>query len=309
MSLTLRWINKNLKPVQLAIYRGDSVLDKTALPATPLVVLTAGEEMWVDTTAVPNATYHYMFKTTQGSEIIYSRNYPMTVIPRRGPGPSELLWGDGTMGYFGSVRAHEFISGFELMLAMGYTGSEATARLARYTPIWHKFIRNNKILYAPNGCLSKTMTWLEVAKRGAAYGTGTKEPNSAIHDTVQNAQVKIRNQDFRIRLPLGYSENPALLVPTAELSGDKDWLCEWQDMVASQINIFSPLRRVPNVSMVQGTGMNFPSSYSGSFCAELNEDNVSFTRGCSSTSVTATMYTRIADSNAVGWLPILELIE
>lgn len=314
MSLTLRWTNKNTTPVKVEIYRGDAPLDKTALPAAPLATLTAGEEVWVDTTVIPNATYYYLFVTTRGEVVVYSRNHQMAAIPRRGAGPTDLLWGDSTIGYFGSLTSAEFADTFQILTGIGFTGSEASAFVWKTAPIWHKFIRNGKILYIPNSPLSQKLTWMDAAKKGAVYGTDTKEPHASVHDTVQNAKVKIKQQYYRVRMPLGYSDDPAAIIPTDLLGKDGDWVCEWQDLIASQIDTFSPLRRTPNISMTPASTF-FQGNGNGTatVCAEMINGTDVLNRGTAFSGQTTVM--RASSGPAIEtygtgpWIPVLELIE
>lgn len=312
MSLTLRWTDKNTTPVQVAIYRSDTVIDKAALPASPLVTLTAGENSWVDTTAVNNASYHYMFVTTRGAETVYSRSLKFTATPRRGHGPSELKWGDGSFGYFGTISAADFLTTFQLLDKLGFQKSNASTRVGRQSPTWHKYIRNNKILIVPNLGLSDKMTWTELADKGAAYGTDGPGPNGA----AAGAKITVGQSQYRVRLPLGYSDDPAKLVPVAELDVDTERLCEWQDMIASQMSWISPNKRAPNVAMTKS--YNFPVSNSyqpGCLCAELTEDSRVLIRGGSSDVLSDVMSIRgkvikpISYDVTDYWMPVLELVE
>lgn len=316
MSLTLRWTNKNTTPVQVAIYRSDTVIDKAALPALPLVTLTAGEESWVDTTAVPNAAYHYMFVTTRNGETVYSRSLRFTATSRRGHGPSELRWGDGTFGYFGTISSNDFISTFQLLVGLGFGKSDATVRVGRTSPTWHKFIRNNKILIVPNLGLSDKMSWTDLAEKGAVYGTDIVGPNGSFYSAVQSAKVTIGQSQYRVRLPLGYSDDPAKLVPVAELDIDNERLCEWQDMIASQMAWISPNKRAPNVAMTKAYDFPISSSYApGCLCAELAEDGRVLIRGSNDDSLKGSMAMRAKEIKPPAydvtdyWMPILELVE
>lgn len=314
MSLTLRWTNKNTVPVKVEIYRGDAPLDKKALPATPLATLTAGEEVWVDATAVPNATYYYLFVTTRGETVVYSRNHQMAAIPRRGAGPPDLLWGDNTIGYFGTLTSAEFIDTFQILTGIGFTPSEASSFVWKTSPIWHKFIRNGKILYIPNGPLSQKVTWMMAALKGAVFGTGTKEPHAVVHDTMQDAKVKIKQQFYKVRMPLGYSDDPTAIVPAGVLGTDQDWTCEWQDLIASQVAEFSPMRRTPNVSMIAASTF-FQGSGNGvaMVCAEMTSATDVLNRGTAYSGQTTVM--RASSGPAIEfygtgpWIPVLELIE
>lgn len=314
MKLTLTWKNLNVGPVSMAIYRGDAPLDPAALPS-PLVTLTGGEEIWVDPNVVRGNLYYYMFVTTGTSDKVATRNYPIRAVPRRGHGPTDLLYGDYDLGYYGSLTAMEFATSVEVLKAIGYTSTEATAmstwRLG--LPTWYKFAYKGKTLYIPDGAIAM-ISWITLAQRGAIYGMDTGYPDfgNPKHNTPQSAKIKIGPDQYRIRAIRGTSED--ITIPTVIVDGTNvspTGHSEWDDLAATMITFINVNQKLPNVAALTPNTFNFITASRGVICQETNASNMTLERGGSTNSVASvsTRAMRLNIVNAAAWLPVLELIE
>lgn len=316
MNLTLTWKNFNVVPVSMAIYRGDAPLDPMALPA-PLVTLTEGEEIWVDSTVTRGQLYYYMFVTTGATDKVPSRNYPIRAVSRRGHGPTDLLYGDYELGYFGELTALEFATSADILKAIGFNGTDANSAIGNKTglPVWHKFAYQGKILYIPNGAIAYSaslINWYSLAQKGAVYGTDTAFPDFTTpkHNTVQNAGIDIGPNRYRIRLPRGTENDPA--TPYTEvIESITTGNAEWDALVATLIIWINANQKLPNTSNIAHSGFGFISSTRGIMCQEVTPANMVVERGGTSQSVEAVA--RIATSVNIltgsPYLPVLELIE
>lgn len=314
MKLTLTWKNLNVGPVSMTIYRGDAPLDPAALPA-PLVTLTAGEETWIDPSVVRGNLYYYMFVTTGTSDKVATRNYPIRALPRRGHGPTDLLYGDYELGYYGSLTALEFATSLDVLKAIGYGASAASTMIFSNStlPNWHKFARKGKTLYIPDGAICK-VSWQALALKGAIYGMDTGYPdfNTPKHNTPQTAKIKIGPDQYRIRTIRGSDGDQ--MTPTALVAGfvtSPTEYSEWDDLAATMINYINVNQRLPNVAAITPALFNFTSSSRGLMCQEVNASNSVMERGSTWNSALA-ISQRMVDKGITStspWLPVLELIE
>lgn len=314
MKLTLTWKNFNVAPVSMAIYRGDAPLDPAALPA-PLVTLTAGEETWVDPSVTRGQLYYYMFVTTGSTDKVPTRNYPIRAVPRRGHGPTDLLYGDYELGYFGSLTALEFATTVDLLKAIGFSGAEAAALAVAKggMPTWHKFAYKGKILFITEGGIStSSMNWMQLAQKGAVYGTDTALPDFTTpkHGTVQNASITIGPDRYRVRLPRGTEGDPS--VPSTQVAGNiTTGNSEFDALCATMVMWVNINQKLPNVASLTPTNFGFASKAQGIMCQEVNVANLVLERGSTAASAASVSLASFALTltNTGVFVPVLELVE
>ena len=316
MKLTLTWKNLNPPGAKISIYRGDAPLVSSALPE-PLVTLNDGEETWVDNNVVYGKQYYYMFVTVNANDQVASRNYPIKAYPRRGHGPVELIYGDNDLGYFGSVESVDFTNTFDILKAIGFSslGAQSKIKPGRDFPVWHKFVRQGKILLIPDGTLSANGTSNEFIQRGAWFGMDTVGPQYIIgHTAIQNAKIKIGPDTYRIRAPRGDVNNindPITNTAKNIVPGDPAAKSEFDECVATIVQYISPTQKLPNVDTKTPALFGMGGTTTGICCMEGGAGKV-LTRGGYVTNSAAISYYQsntTSYDNTCYWLPILELIE
>lgn len=316
MKLTLTWKNFNVAPVSMAIYRGDAPLDPAALPA-PLVTLTAGEQTWVDSTVTRGQLYYYMFVTTGATDKVPTRNYPIRAVPRRGHGPTDLMYGDYELGYFGQLTSLEFATSVDVLKALGFDSANANAWVSVNSgglPVWHKFAYKGKVLYMPAGAITNTggVNWMSLAQKGAVYGTGTALPDFTTpkHNTMQDAGITIGPDRYRIRLPRGTEGDPS--VPTTQVTGTiTTGNSEWDALCATMASWININQKLPNVAALAPSAFYFTNGSRGVLCQEVNANNIVLERGANTGGVVSVSGVTVTNPISVvgAYLPILELVE
>lgn len=154
MSIKLSWVNKNTQPVITTIYRSDTKIDRANLPA-PLVVLSNNETSYIDTTAIQGNTYHYVFKTTNGTETIISRDQTIQAAETRGPGSSVFLFGDRELGLYDTLSSDAFINATNLNTLVG----NPVTTLNTNVITWYKYARRGKLYMVPNRVIGYGTGW------------------------------------------------------------------------------------------------------------------------------------------------------
>ena len=128
-----------------------------------------------------------------------------------GPGPQTLIGGytdpnnpSRQHGFFGEVPSEELISGDALASAIGLI-----AGTSYYSIIpWLKFYIDGKIVYVPKKSLRRNISWQAIYQAGAVYGDGTTGLHPADTPVVQDAQVAIGADTFKVMLIRGANSNP-----------------------------------------------------------------------------------------------------
>ena len=317
MKNTLKWTNLTQAPFTTKIYRGTSPLDK-ASPGTAIVTLTGGESQYEDSAVTRGVQYYYLIETIKGSESAFSNNIPLQALPRRGPGPVQLKQGDYNYGYFGTIPSREFISTQGLIDAVGSKAVSLTTR-AQEGPVWHKWARNGKVLFVPNGPLYRSVTWKQIYDDGLVYGVDGNGPSNAGAGVNQLNLVNIAGSTFKVRLMTGFDDNLANLPPT-EVVTEAMYPNpnEWNDLIYPLCEYTPTLQRMANVQ--QGTRAQLLLNLgNGSYWAFLQE-RVSLTGNCyvaganSDSRACIAARTNLAITgtgvSVLGiWWPVLELIE
>jgi hypothetical protein len=316
MFIKLKWVNLNSQPVTTRIYRNDTPVTNDLL-GTPLVELINGEVEWVDNNVVRNATYYYTFETIGANETVYSKPLEVQAVPRSGPGPQELQFGDMSYGYFGQVPSSMLFSGPELKAAVGLTvGTEIVA-----SPMWDKWARNGKICYFPRRALFYRVRWSELYNLGLVYGVDGPGPQN-LGTPVNQLKIVEKGLDrFIVRLPTGIDDrnNPDRLIPADASNTTIQAYREYSEVAdfLYPLAIFAPrAQRAINIAQLAGgeLGLNSGAAGSFSYSQELNAAK------------TQTMCLRVnnsADNRGIweqysvinltdanqSWWPVLELVD
>lgn len=319
MFIDLSWTNLNSIATVLKIYRGDTPLDRNNLPANPIVTLSNGETSYRDESdIVLGKSYNYVFVTGSGSDSVVSQNYLVTAVTRRGPGPQNLQQGNNTLGYFGTIQSGEFISGSDLVTRLNMSSVAAAMQVGQSAPLWHKFVRNNKILIIPEGPIAYNIAWQHLYTLGMVYGTDDKGPGiPPVPNVNQSTKIKVGPDTFRVRLMKGMTDAPYTDYATAVVSPN-----EYSDILMPLAHPVLPEQRLENIylngrRLYTLIGLNGALNYL--HVQELNRSGVSNLRGQSnvaqddsadtSSSLAYVSTTAVGTIASLGWLPVLELIE
>lgn len=302
MSIKLSWVNKNTQPVTTTIYRSDTKIDRANLPA-PLVVLSNNETSYIDTTAIQGNTYHYVFKTTNGTETIISRDQTIQAAETRGPGSSVFLFGDRELGLYDVISSDAFITAANLNTLVGTAVTTASS----VTVTWYKYARRGKVYMVPDRILG--------------YGTGWSALQAK--NLVDGLTVQVAGYNWKVRLMRGWSESDSALALPSKTLGNVDMstytqTSEFNDFVYPMAAPTPATQRLPNWSQ-QTVSALFPSYGSVIVCAEkVLEGDMLAARSFGA--ITTTERTKLAgaafstysissNNTSLGWWPVLELVE
>lgn len=206
MSLKLTWMNPNAITNTVRIFRGDAQLDTANLP-TPLATLTAGVNEYVDTTAVTGQTYYYIIGTKTEYDEVFTPNQKIKVADNRGIGPTDILYGDSNLGYYGSVPSEDFVNSSVIVAtALNSTGMPTSV----VTPIWHKFSRAGKIIYVPDRPFIDAILYKNLYQAGFVYGMSGFGPEGYVAtDLTPTDQLRtfdFKGQKYKTRLMRGWND-------------------------------------------------------------------------------------------------------
>lgn len=308
MNLKLIWTDINTVDVTIKIYRSETPIDPLALP-TEVATLTAGEETWTDPDAVRGRYYYYMFETTSAVDRVVSPNYRIQAVPRLGPGPSELKYGDYNYGYFGSITSSEFINTANLRAALNFQVGIGS----NLAPTWHKYVRNGKVFFVPNTCLGQSVQWSQIYAAGMMFGVaGPGDHRNGLPAVDQLKTVVIGADTFIVRCMKGYSDDVTRIVPAGNVDEPAEYSNEYNDFVYPLIKFVPSNQRLVNVAS-QGVQETLPgpwNGYTGVAIQELGTSpNIIVRRGSSGENRTGTSQRNAnVDSYLCSWYPILELV-
>jgi hypothetical protein len=309
MNLKHLWTNINTVPVTVKIYRGDTPIDTANLPA-PVATLSAGEAEWTDPNATRGKYYYYVFETISANDRVVTTNYRIQAVPRLGPGPSELKYGDYNYGYFGSISSMDFINTANLRAAVNFQAGPGT----NASPTWHKYVRNGVVYFVPNSCLGQSVQWTDMYSAGIMFGiTGNGPHRNGATATDQRKTVKIGPDTFIVRCMKGYSDDATRIVPVAAVPDPVEFPNEWTDFVAPLCKFVPTGQRLVNVAS-QGVQEILPgpwNGYTGAAIQELSDTAGSpVVRRGINTESRAGIGQRQCNANTylASWYPILELV-
>lgn len=313
MDTILTWTNLNAPGTfTTKIYRGTTKLDRANL-ANPIATLTNNEATYTDTTTVRDTLYYYVFETTVGADKQSTDNIPIRAVPRKGPGPSSVQIGDFNYGYFGTVQAGELINTNDLRTAVGLT----IGSVNQQGPIWHKWIRNGKVLFVPNGPLVGNISWKALYDLGLVFGIEGPGPYNGGANVNQSAKVTISGEQYRVRCLTGFADDLTKFpVTPAATEPAETWPNEWLDLIYP-LSMYCPdQQRMANVQ--QATVADLGMALTGTTQGSIVQERVSATAAsqCLVRGNTAANRTGIANragvaqaSLAYGWWPVLELMD
>ena len=310
MYIDLNWVNLNNVNVTLEIYRGDNPLDRDNLPVSPVATIADGATTWRDTDVELGKTYYYVFKTISDTDEHISVNYPIRAINRRGVGSQDIRDGDANLGYFGTVSSGQFITANELKEKIDLTAG------AVYNPfpIWHKFIRNNKILFIPQTPIVENISWNALWNADVVYG---KEDSGNPFIEGGKKVVTIGADQYIVRLMTGFRDDEY-----ETWDNNIDASNEFDDLVYPLAHSVMTKQKLNNITT---NGVKWTEFFPNGNGYVLTQEAVSETlvtgRGGSKTSANddattdmrtyyeakQTNYGRTASSYR--WWPVLELIE
>jgi hypothetical protein len=139
-----------------------------------------------------------------------------------GPGPTTLLQGDTTLGYYGEMAGSDFFTTAEVSAGVGYAaGTVYTA-----VPTWIKMIIDGVVIYIPKTPLKSQCFWNDIYNAKSVYGEKTigKYPVGA--GVKQNAQLVKGGYRFKVRLGSAGADPLALPspnVPTNAAYAASEW--------------------------------------------------------------------------------------
>lgn len=309
MDTVLSWTNLNAPGTfTTKIYRGTAPLDRSNL-ANPIATLTNNENTYTDTTTVRGTVYYYVCETTVGNDKQSTPNVTVVAVPRKGPGPSILAIGDYSYGYFGTLNSGDLINTNDLRNAIGLT----VGTVNQQGPLWHKWIRNGKVLYVPNGPICNGLSWKTLYDLGAVFGVDAPGPYNGGANVNQSAQVTIGPDKFRVRLLTGFSDNYTQFpVTVAATEPTETFPNEWMDVIYP-LSMWTPdQQRMANVQ--QATSADLVLIAGGNLVQERISATASSNSICRGNS--ANTRQGVAQRNAAtfagmsyGWWPVLELMD
>lgn len=220
MAVYLEWVNPN-KGGETEVFRSASTIDKDN-PGTPIVTFNDDTSFYNDPVPKVGDTVFYLIRTSNASnEIVFSREVKLDVTVDTGPGPSDLMWGDTHMGYFGRVSEND------LGIEMSLWGTPSSDRF------WYKIMRKGKILFiaSPLFNSSKNANALIAAK---VFNTGITSAYDSAPST-GGAVMTIRGRRFAPRIAKMFDDGNTDLSPTnysvmVERGMPMGW-SEWTDIL------------------------------------------------------------------------------
>lgn len=299
MTIKLSWVNKNTQPVTTTIYRSDTKIDRANLPA-PLVVLSAQETSYVDTTAVQGNTYHYVFKTTNGSETIISRDQTIQAAETRGPGSSVFMYGDRELGLYDVLAPDAFITAANLNALVG-----AAAATVNPNTAWYKYARRGKVYMVPDRAIGNSTGYNTLINKGLIDGV----------------VVQIAGYNWKVRNMRGWSEvDSGIALPSKSLgtfdTSTYTQTCEFNDFVYPLCLPTPPNQRMPNWAQAAVANLYYSSGSIIILAEKVLEGDAAFVRNLAG--ISTNERTKLTGGGnvpvtttavAYSWWPVLELVE
>lgn len=229
MSVRLSWGSQNAAIAEsVKVYRSATPMDPNALPA-PLATLAGSAVTYDDDTIVRNTTAYYRVGIVRGTEEMLSPEFIMGHYPDSGPGPKTLLRGNWNCGYFGTIGSSLMPSISDTTAQLGLTGLSIPGDTN--LTLWHKFIRNGKIIFVPNYSHALSVTWIQLYNFGLVFGRDDTGSLPVDITTLagytglvnQNRQVTFAGYNFRVRLPK-WSDKPTNVYATGADLVTNEWI-------------------------------------------------------------------------------------
>lgn len=216
------------------------------------------------------------------------------------PGPSSLIGGNLQAGFYGEVKASEFITGDELARRIGLTAG--TSQFSDEP--WLKFSYMGKTEFVAKKPFRHSISWDDINAASAVFG---------------NRTIKIGDNTYKIRLMKGKTEGKQ--DDSSSFSGNINKGSEWNKLMlpihknapsnwASKDNVNSPTENW-NVGYTDNDLLITISAEKGrrSWCQEYGESiNYRLYRGDSGVSYSSSSFPHLA-IGYYGWRPVLELVD
>ena len=199
----LRWQDTNQIELGHKIYRSDAPMDIQNMP-TPIATLNPNTTEYTDEAVIEGNFYYYRVSayTTNGEE--FSNEVYTEAIIAIGPGPSTLIAGDMTAGFFGEVPTSELITGDDLATAIGLIAG--TSQFSNEP--WLKFALDDNIIYVAKKPYRHTVSWQHIYQAGAVYGTNDNGYNPSGGDRLQDANISVDGFSLDVTLMRGANTDP-----------------------------------------------------------------------------------------------------
>lgn len=295
MAILIKFNNPNADDITLNIYRSDTEMDRSKLPA-PLATLTGKPSEYLDKTAVQGKTYFYIFEAVGNNDRDISRNIKLIAAETRGPGNNILKEGTRELGVYDVMVASDLLD-YQQLFAKLNNPAGFTASSFAY---WVKYARKGKVFFVPS----------------APVGVATPQ---SMKDAGFMGDGKIIEQNgfkYRVRLARGCSETDEeatafLADKTALVNYDMDTFnveCEFNDLMYPLINVTPIKQRLSNkrngaIKAITG------SRYVPVKEAMADMSSVTRTYYDATDRTQATCLRGIALNTAGAFWPVLELIE
>ena len=179
-----------------------------------------------------NTTYTFTVRAADESshvERAFTLKTPELVVEY--PGPTVLVGGTTTRGYFG--RVSDFVTTTELCNQIGLSAGT----LQNDNPVWLKFSWKGRPYYFPSRTLRNGVSWAALyalGVAGAPPGDLDYHPIDSLpwqsSMVTQNTEVVIGGIRYDIRLPRGLNENPTD-VSTPSFDPSASHGCEWNRLL------------------------------------------------------------------------------
>lgn len=225
--------------------------------------------------------------TQGGFECLGERAYETPL----GPGPKELIAGDGNIGFYGELTKDELLSGEELSMEIGL--SEGIPNVGPLT--WFKFSYYGTILFVPKFQLRHSLSWDTLDSKGVVNGETTIIINQSI---------------LKVRLLEGL--NPGGSKPTVPNNGainpsfthESEWNRLIYSVASTQFTseTIDKFLRIP-----EGDLLLTNSTGSANWCRETFTGDA-IIRGTSINIGDIRLRPTSNNQNYYGWRPVLELI-
>ncbi len=139
--------------------------------------------------------------TPGGFEITGTQAY----TPLVGPGPTTLIAGDTTTGFYGEVTGTELITYGALSTNVGLS---AGTLINDAESTWLKFSLDGKVLFISKKRCRNEISWTDIYNIGGVYGTGDTGTFPVNGGVIQDRTVTIGQDTFKVRLLKGAASDP-----------------------------------------------------------------------------------------------------
>lgn len=120
-----------------------------------------------------------------------------------GIGPTTLLSGDSSLGYFGKFTAPELN-----VTVINNTLNITEGSIINTDTDWLKFYYNGKIILTPSKPIRTDISWNHLYLKGCVYGTDDIGTYPGSVNTIQSARITLGNFTYKVRLFHGADTNP-----------------------------------------------------------------------------------------------------